>query len=166
MVNKGRAEGNELGPDYLEIRFEDLNADPQTTLDRLGDFIQHDLSYRRIVRNGIGTVAEPNTSFQGDTSSPVCRWSKKMSSDQLVTFEALTGQTLKSLGYPLASTGEADKLAVARMRATYRAYFEAKFWFKNSALGRAYLGPMSGKDIDNTVMGTDPARQTVSAGER
>jgi hypothetical protein len=166
MVNKGRAEGKKLGSDYIEIHFEDLNADPESTLDRLADFLQHDLNYRRILRRAIGTVSEPNTSFQGETSSPVCRWSRKMSRDEMVTFEALAGDTLKSLGYPLASTGEPDKLAVGRMRTTYRAYFEAKFWFKNSALGRAYLGPMSGKEIDNTVIATDPGRESLVMARR
>jgi hypothetical protein len=163
MVNTGRAVGRELPSDYIEVRFEDLNANPQETLDRLANFIQHDLDYNRIRAEAVGTVAEPNTSFQGEKSSPVCRWSKKMSATELLTFEALTGQTLKELGYPLASTGEPDRFAVARMRVTYRAYFETKFWFKNSALGRAYLGPMSGKDIDNTVIAIDPARESLAA---
>jgi len=47
------------------------------------------------------------------------------------------------------------------MRTVYRVYFESKFWFKNSAVGRAYLGPMSGREIDDTAIATDPARQAV-----
>jgi hypothetical protein len=49
------------------------------------------------------------------------------------------------------------------MRTLYGAYFESKFWFKNSAFGRAYLGPMSGAEIDRTAIATDPARQVVGA---
>lgn len=162
MVNKGRAYGRQLGPDYIELHFEELNADPQGTLDRLGDFIQHDLNYERILRAGIGSVTEPNTSFKGDKNSPVGRWTKKMSSERLAMFEALVGRTLKELGYPIATTAAASSMTAARMRAMYRAYFETKFWFKNSALGRAYLGPMSGKDIDNTAIAIDPARETAT----
>jgi hypothetical protein len=147
----------------MEIRFEDLNADPRGTVRQLGDFIEHDLNYDRIVHVGIGTVAEPNTSFPSDCSSPVGRWTKKMSSQELFEFESLVGDTLKALGHPLASTGQADWARVARMRATYRAYFEAKFWFKNSALGRACLSPMSGNDIDKIVIAADPARAALAA---
>ena len=45
-----------------------------------------------------------------------------------------------------------------RMQTFYRAYLDAKFGFKNSALGRSYLGPMSGAQIDEMVIATDPAR--------
>lgn len=162
MVNRGRTYGRQLGPDYIELHFEELNADPQGTLDRLGDFIQHDLNYQRILRAGIGSVSEPNTSFKGDKSGPVGRWTKKISRERLAMFEALVGTTLKELGYPIATTAAASSMTVTRMRAMYRAYFETKFWFKNSSVGRTYLGPMSGRDIDNTAIAIDPAREAVT----
>ena len=83
-----------------------------------------------------------------------------MSPEKLAMFEELVGSTLKDLGYPLAGPGFAvDQIAAIRTRAFYRAYLGAKFWFKNSWFGRLYLGPMSGEQIDDTVMGTDPAAQ-------
>jgi hypothetical protein len=164
MVNRGREHGRELGTDYIEVHFEELNADPQGTLDRLGEFIGQDLNYEQILRAGVGSVREPNTSFRGETSGPVGRWTKKMSETQLANFEALTGNTLKELGYPIAAKAKSSSgLTLARMRALYGAYFAAKFWFKNSSLGRAYLGPMSGQELDRTAIATDPAREAVGA---
>jgi hypothetical protein len=164
IVNKGRAQKRHLGDDYLEIHFEDLNAEPQVTLDRLGQFIGQELNYQRILRAGVGSVSEPNTSFKGDKNGPVGRWTKKMSPGQLADFEALVGHTLKELGYPIAATASgSSSVELARMRTLYGAYFESKFWFKNSAFGRAYLGPMSGAEIDRTAIATDPARQVVGA---
>jgi hypothetical protein len=160
MVQGGRRQGRSLGSDYIEVRFEDLQAEPRVTLERLGEFIQHDLDYDRIMRVGIGSVSEPNTSFKGDSGSPVGRWKKKMSTEKLAMFEELAGAALKDLGYPLSSEGSAvDKISAMRIKASYRAYLDAKFWFKNSSLGRSYLGPLSGEQIDNTTIATDPAAQ-------
>lgn len=160
MVKEGRRQGETLGDDYIEVRFEDLQADPHGTLARLGDFIQHDLNYERILRAGIGSVSDPNTSFKGDSDGPVGRWKKKINPQKLALFETLVGSTLAELGYPLSkSEVSVSRIAAMRMKASYQAYFDAKFWFKNSSLGRSYLGPMSGEQIDNTVIAVDPAVQ-------
>jgi len=162
IVQGGREQGKKLGGDYMEVRFEDLQADPTATLARIGEFIEHDLNYERILQVAVGSVKQPNTSFKGDPGSPVGRWKKKMGPEKLALFEELVGPTLKKLDYPLASPGgPVDKIAAMRMKASYRAYFDAKFWFKNSFLGRSYLGAMSGEQIDETVIAIDPATQPV-----
>src|SRR5258708_18964257 len=63
IVSKGREAGTELGSDYREVRFEDLVANPQEVLGRLGEFVNHDLDFRRIQQAGIGSGSEPNSSF-------------------------------------------------------------------------------------------------------
>lgn len=160
IVQAGRNQGRSLGGDYMEVRFEDLQADPHATLAKIGEFIQHDMNYERILQVGIGSVREPNTSFKGDASGPVGRWKKKMSTEKLATFERLVGATLKDLDYPLSDSGHAaSTIAAIRLKTPYRAYFDAKFRFKNSWLGRSYLGSMSGAQIDETVIAVDPATQ-------
>lgn len=162
MVRRGRQQGQRLAGDYMEVRFEDLQAEPQTTLAKIGEFIQHDLDYERILRVGIGSVREPNTSFKGDSGNPVGRWKEKMSREELARFEKLVGSTLADLGYSLTGADAgANTIAALRLRTFYRAYFNAKFWFKNSSLGRSYLGAMSGKQIDDTVIATDPAARPM-----
>jgi hypothetical protein len=162
VVQRGRKQGEALGNDYLEVHFEDLKADPRTTLEKIGQFVQHDLNYDRILQVGIGSVREPNTSFKDDPGSPVGRWKKKISPEKLAMFEGLVGSTLSDLGYPLANPEAAvSQISVTKMRMFYRAYLEAKFWFKNSWVGRSYLGPMSGAQIDETVIATDPAAQAA-----
>jgi hypothetical protein len=161
MVQKGRQQGRHLDGDYLEVRFEDLKTEPVATLDEIGEFIRHDLNHERIMRAGIGSVREPNTSFRGDSGSPVGRWLKKMNPEEVAMFGALVERTLKGLGYTVAGEGSAGQQVEAlKMKISYRAYLDAKFWFKNSSLGRFYLGPISGEEIDNTVMGTDPRSPT------
>ena len=94
------------------------------------------------------------------------RWKQKVSPEKLALFEALVGPTLKELGYPLGAAGAGpSRVKTLRLRALYRPYFDAKFWFKNSALARAYLGPISGQQIDDTTIAVDPARRPTSASE-
>jgi LPS sulfotransferase NodH len=164
IVQGGIQQGKTLGADYIEVRFEDLQADPHATLARLSQFIEHDLNYEHILKVGIGSVRDPNTSFKGDSSGPVGRYKKKMTPEKLAMFERITGSTLTSLGYPLvASDAAVSTLKAARLKSFYRAYFDAKFWFKNSSIGRAYLGSMSGAQIDETVIAIDPAVQTAKS---
>ncbi len=165
-VKRGRKLGRQLGADYMEVHFEQLKADAPATLSRIGAFIQHDLDYDRILRVGIGSVRKPNSSFKAEDGSPVGRWKQKVSPEKLALFEALVGPTLKELGYPLGAAGAGpSRVKTLRLRALYRPYFDAKFWFKNSALARAYLGPISGQQIDDTTIAVDPARRPTSASE-
>jgi len=164
MVSRGRQLGRRLGGDYMEVHFEQLQADPPGVLAKIGDFIQHDLDYDRILQVGIGSVREPNTSFKGDAGSPVGRWKQKISAEKLALFEAVVGRTLNELGYPQATVGaSANRLKALRLRTFYRAYFDAKFWFKSSGLSRSCFGPMSGPQIDGTTMAVDPAKQPAGS---
>ena len=140
IVRKGREQGKHLGKDYLEVRFEELVANPQQTLSRIGSFIDHDLDYERIQRAGIGSVSQPNSSFTGEsegTFNPVARWKTKMTAEEITGLEQLIGDALVDLGYSLASnTKHAVSLRAARMRATYLPMFEAKQFLKRTPLAR------------------------------
>ena len=137
MVNKGRTDGAKLGNDYIEVRFENLISDPPKTLAKLGKFIEHDLDYERIQKVGIGSVSDPNTSFKGNGDSkafsPVGRWKKSFSPENLEVFEGLVGGTLKDLGYPLATTDDKklNRADLKRFRAAYNKYFDSKLFLKS-----------------------------------
>jgi hypothetical protein len=134
IVQRGRHYGREISADYTEVHFEELVKDPRETLARLGKFIDHDLDYERIQKVGIGSVSQPNTSFERDANfNPVGRWKEKFPPEQLGRFEALIGATLEELGYPLVSKGSevTDAAELKRMRKVYRAYFDSKLWLKS-----------------------------------
>jgi hypothetical protein len=135
MVNKGCEGGRRLGNDYTEVHFEELVTQPRETLARLGAFIEHDLDYDRIHKVGIGSVKEPNTSFQsknGAPFNPVGRWKEKFPPAELRKFERLVGKTLEELGYPLATTQSSalETLDLKSLRSLYRTYFNSKLWLK------------------------------------
>jgi hypothetical protein len=139
IVGKGRGEGVRLGADYEEARFEDLVTHPAETLGRIGEFIGHDLDYATIQRNGVGSVSEPNSSFEigTETFAPVGRWRSMMSSAQVADFEDIAGDRLRELGYPLASSSQRTSIRASRLRATYLTLFPLKQWLKAyTPLGR------------------------------
>jgi hypothetical protein len=161
IVERGRSYGRLLGPDYMEIHFEDLIKTPQETLDRVGEFIHHDLNYERIRQVAYGSVSKPNTSFTreapGEGFKPVGRWKTGLSPDQLSNLERILGKTLRELGYVPASgrTDQEMNLELHAVRLIYRAYFEAKLCFKRDRLTRILLPELSAAEIDATVLAED-----------
>jgi len=136
IVNRGRRDGRKLGADYCEVRFEELIKDPRAVLAGLSVFIGQGLDYDQILKVGIGSVREPNSSFGSASSSdasfdPVARW-KELPEEQLAKIEASIGGTLQELGYTLAAPrpvpSELSRLLRARNR--YRRYFDFKLWMK------------------------------------
>jgi len=135
MVRKGREDGRRLGPDYIEIRFEQLISDPCATLATLSEFVGQELDYDHILQAGIGSVSEPNTSFKDSSNggfNPLGRWRKGFTPENLATFESLVGNTLEELGYELGTTERSllDRPDMRRMRSRYRTYFDSKLWLK------------------------------------
>jgi len=140
IVGRGRQYGRRMGANYREVRFENLVEHPRETLAGLGEFIGQDLDYDRIQNAGIGSVSEPNTSFQGEAVRegfhPVGRW-KKLSAEEIANFEALVGNFLEELGYPLSFQPRPGGLRGLRLRSTYFPLFRAKQWLKmKTPLGR------------------------------
>ncbi|MGH9357372.1 MAG: sulfotransferase family protein [Terriglobia bacterium] len=137
IVRKGKKLGMAMRPDYLEIRYEDLVSRPRETLDAIGQFIDQDLDYDRVLRNAVGTVGDPNTSFKAGGSqagfNPVGRWRSGYSREHLATVEAMIGPLLRELDYPI-QTSEVE-LRHARVhplfRRIYASYFDMRFWVKS-----------------------------------
>jgi hypothetical protein len=147
LVRKGRGYGQIVAPSYMEVRYEELVADPPRVLAKIGDFIDHDLDYDRILRVGIGSVSQPNTSFGSNGGfNPVGRWKKLLSRRDLGALEGLIGDLLADLGCPLtAPSGEVseNRLNVRLTRALYDFRFDAKHWAKN----RVRLNEIWSRDI-------------------
>lgn len=134
-VESGRREAASIGRDYLEVHFEDLVERPRATLGEVGRFIDHELDYDEILRVGIGSVAAPNTSFKDESQdggfTPVGRWRRRLSVEDLAFLESLVGGTLRDLGYETVARDALHMGARARMmRAGYRSYFSLKQWMK------------------------------------
>jgi Sulfotransferase family len=146
-VQTGRRYGQAIGRDYLEIRFEDLVLCPERALADVGAFVGEHLDYDKIREAKVGAVGIPNTSFSDEWKSgnfsPVGRWKRQLSGEQVARVESLVGELLTDLGYPLAHTAsgrpERKRLGVRlrAMRVLYPAFYELKEWLKMATpLGR------------------------------
>lgn len=135
IVRKGKKLGRAMGPDYLEIRYEDLVTHPHETLNAAGKFIGQDLDYARILQTAVGTVGDPNTSFKtGEDQAafnPVGRWRTGYSREHLAVVEAMIGPLLRELGYSIETPPGELKSAHAVFKRLYGLYFDTRFWVKS-----------------------------------
>jgi hypothetical protein len=143
MVRKAQRYGSQISSDYTEVHYEDLVSDPRLALEKLGEFLDHDLDYDRIRSAGLGMLSESNSSFREEAareqSAPMNRWKTRLSRDEVTGIEKLVGDCLDELGYPL-SAPEAERKPGLRekwMRTVYSNYLEKKLWMKvNTPLGK------------------------------
>lgn len=146
-VQTGRRYGQAIGSDYMEVRFEDLVLHPEAALARVSAFIGENLNYEVIRKAKIGAISIPNTSFteewKSGSFSPVGRWKRQLSDDQVTRLEGLVGELLVALGYPLSRAESARTentalgLRLRAMRAMYPSFYRLKEWLKTATpLGR------------------------------
>jgi len=137
-VGNGRKYGREMGPDYLEVHYEDLVNKPQQTLAQLSGFIEQDLDHDRIRGEALGSVQSPNSSFRSDSAqkdlSPVGRWRKLVAPAELAQLESVLGDLLEQVGYKCESSPKktTPTLAVRLMSVLYPAFWDLKLWLKSS----------------------------------
>ncbi len=136
IVNRGRQAGAALGADYCEVHFENLIREPRSVLGKLSAFLEHDLDYERIRQAGIGSVHEPNSSFQNgapdEDFNPVERWKQALSQQDAMRLACLIGDTLGELDYPVGANqlSKSEQATLRRMRVRYRRFFDFKLWVK------------------------------------
>lgn len=147
-VETGRRYGRAIGSDYMEVRFEDLVLHPAETLTRVGAFIGESLDFEKIRDAKVGALDTPNTSFPEEFNSggfsPVGRWKRQLSDDQVDRLEELVGEFLIELDYPRSRSRSRIKRPAINfrlrnlwLRAAYPAFYQSKEWLKTSTpLGR------------------------------
>lgn len=161
IVQRGRRFGQTFGRDYMEVHFEELLAQPQETLDRIGRFIDQPLDYETIQRVAYGSVSKPNTSFRAEDPkvqfNPVGRWKTSFSAEESDRFERLVGGTLEEVGYSLSEDGtkRPRTIFLNATRLLHRTFFASKFWYKNNSAVRALRPVLTGHEIDEIVLAED-----------
>jgi hypothetical protein len=136
VVRKGRSFGQTIPHSYLEIRYEELVQQPQLTLARISKFVDQDLDHGRIQSAGMGRLKDSNSSFLAEagasSQNPVNRWKERLSREEVASIEALVGDCLEDLGYPLVSTAVERRLKIGQrvMQAFYPHFLDGKLWAK------------------------------------
>ena len=136
LVGKGREYGKAMGPDYLEVHYEDMVRDPRGTLAQVGKFIDQELDYDKIQRVGLGSVQSPNSSFKKDSkeagASTTGRWKRVFTPEQARNVEWCIGDLLVETGYQLETPAAELRapLDVRVMDVVYPSYLKLRYWLK------------------------------------
>jgi hypothetical protein len=126
-IRTAREHARELDNSYLEVRYEDLVADPEATLRRICEFIEldydpamlayHERAAARLtemdrdlgsgengpVRTGGERLAGHAMTTEPPSTERCGRWREEMSAEQVREFERVAGPLLADLGYELVS---------------------------------------------------------------
>jgi sulfotransferase family protein len=133
QVHAAQELGRRVGPGrYLEVRYEELVADPPVELERVCSFAA--LPFEPAMLDYVGrtdAAAKPHQRSLERPPTPGLRdWRNEFRPADVEAFEAVAGDLLGGLGYELSSDGRTTLAARAR-RLSYRARVSA--WLAASA---------------------------------
>lgn len=127
-VEKGRALGRQLqSSQYLELRYEDLLDQPDSTMKTLCDFLGEEYSAELFDVEAVddpGKTPLVHKPLQADNAE---KWRRRMSANQIRAFESVSGKTLREFGYELATSATPPSMLV---KAAYRLHNQllTGFW--------------------------------------
>ena len=122
-VDTGHEQGSMLGPNvYLEIRYEDLLADPRSVMSRICAFLGEEFSESLVNFRKSGQVGKTPLLQQPVQPDNAGKWRTRMTRPQIRIFESAAGDTLARFGYPLETSAR-------RMPLPVRAAFRGHNWF-------------------------------------
>jgi len=121
-VRAGREQGGALPSGrYLELRYEELVAEPEATVRRLCDFLEIPYEAAMLERAGVDRVLAgyPDPGVHPHLAGPISSrrdWRREMGAAERRQFELLAGPLLAELGYEITSAGPADPAEAERAR--------------------------------------------------
>ena len=129
-VERGRAVGKTLAPhQYLELRYEDLLAKPEESMKVLCNFLGETYSDTLFDVNPVENPGKTPLVHQPIKADNANKWHTLMTPAQIRAFESVAGNTLRQLGYELASTAPPPSLPI---KAAYRLHNRllAAYWHR------------------------------------
>jgi hypothetical protein len=132
FVRAGRDAGGRLGSDrYLEIRYEELVADPERVLHDVCGFVglsfdERMLRYHERAAAFVPSLAqgEHHTNLYRPPTAGLRDWRREMSHRQLAVFESIAGGLLDELGYERSIRARTRAVTVAVTFARLEAHAE------------------------------------------
>ena len=136
-----RASAGRLGPErYAEVRYEDLVADPQTSLRALCAFLGEDFAPAMctpedVVDDVVPAGFEQHRQIKaGVNTASVERWRSELPPAEIALLESVGGAWLAASGYALTRAGRAPVLAATRVRLAHRRYLRTlRLWRRAEA---------------------------------
>jgi Sulfotransferase family len=101
-VSTGMRDAAAFGERYSEVRYEDVVADPESTMRRVAEALELPFAFEMLEFHSGRTRAEPGLSAKDAWLPPtpgLRDWRTQLAPDQLELFDALAGDVLEVLGY-------------------------------------------------------------------
>ena len=142
-VRDARALGGRVAGRYLEVRYEELVADPAAELERICTFAG--LRYEEAMLGYVGDTDSARKEHQQRLNEPprvgVRDWRTEMSPGDRADFERVAGDLLADLGYEAATRGH-DRGRLAAYRARTSAWRAVSHVMQRSPLWRRRHPPL------------------------
>jgi len=143
-------------PGFLTVHYEDLVSSLQSTLQRIAEFIDKPIDLQTIAQTPVGSVAQPNTSFEGDKGQVgISRWRSHCDPELLRALEDFASRELKLFGYRRSTPEEKQILSCRIQEAAYRLQFEIRHNLRRRNLAGARV-PANWDSPDPSKTVTDP----------
>jgi hypothetical protein len=144
-VSAARRLGGRVGARYLEVRYEELVADVESTLRRICGFVA--LEYEPTMIDYAGNVDVSAKPHQQRLKQPPTRglrdWRTEMSAADVAAFEHVAGDLLRKLGYETSHAPDAaGRAKVAWYETRALAWRSASFALRRSFLWRRRHPPL------------------------
>jgi hypothetical protein len=136
-VTAARRLGRKIGPDrYLEVRYEDLVADPTGVLQRICDFAGLPFERGMLDHGASPSAQKAHQQSLNQPLTPGLRdWHAEMRAEDVGAFEGVAGDLLAELGYETSSGADArGRARRAAYRARIGAWRAATFAYRRSPL--------------------------------
>jgi sulfotransferase family protein len=136
-LRAGRAAGRQLGERYLEVRYEQLVADPEGTLPEVCAFAG--IGYRPEMIEDRRAIVMPGDPLfaraAGAVETQARSWQRELTPRQVAEFEAVAAPELEALGYPLSDIERSSLVeAEARIRAAaFMSFRRCRRWTRQQA---------------------------------
>jgi hypothetical protein len=143
-VLAAKALGRRAGERYIELRYEQLVADPESELRRISTHAG--LPFEKAMLDhgaGVDVSTKPHQQSLSKPLTPGLRdWRAEMSADEIRAFEGVAGDLLAELGYPVAAAptlrGRVRRVSYAgrvfAWNATSRALRRSPLWRRRHPL--------------------------------
>ncbi|MDH3683347.1 MAG: sulfotransferase [Acidimicrobiia bacterium] len=127
-VTAARRSGSRLGRDrYLELTYEALTSDPEAVLQDVCDFLGEEFAPEMTAPQNVARQHYHSRKIHAATAQPLTtassrRWLHEMPERDQRLFDALAGDLLAELGYPVDPSGAltfSDRLQLARLTSKY-----------------------------------------------
>ena len=152
-VKAGLKHSKQLGDRYIEIKYEELIENLDSTLKRLNHFLQLNITQDDLQNSTIGSLGKANTTIDGEmkgvSTKALKRWKTVLNEREIAVLNICIGSTLDQLGYELdGSLSNSVSTLLYRLVKYYSSISRLNLKIKRYLKYHTMLGRYSSENIE------------------